>query len=136
MTGTTRRVARLIVASGFIPLAVWLGYVVARRVDGDPDVINLTGVIVGLIIVIASVFAASRIAADEQWSERAAVSLGLSAAFFLLTWVEFGDPSLSEDAAPHVVWYAACVAAFAPAVVVIPASRWAWSTLRASRQLA
>ena len=133
MSGTPGRILRLVAASVFIPFAAWASYVVARYIDGNPATIDNNGSGVGVIMVVASVFAASRLASDDQWSERAGISLGLSAAFFVLSWVEFGDASLSADSAPHIVWYGLCVAAFAPAVVVVPLSQWAWSSLRIRR---
>lgn len=136
MGRTPERILRLIAASIFIPAAAWVAYFVARYIDGNPETIDNNGSGVGLILIIAAVFAASRLADDHEWSDRAAISLGLSAAFFLLSWVRFGDPSQSADAAPHVVWYSVCVVAFTPAVVIISASKWAWSSLRVNRGLA
>ncbi len=133
MSGTPKRLLRLIAAAAFMPIAAVAAYAVALYMNGDPNAIDNNGSGAGVLLAMASVFVTSRIAAREQWSERAAVSLGLSAAFFLLSWVEFGDPSAGPDSAPHMVWYGLCVIVFTPAVVLIPASQWAWSTLRLRR---
>ncbi|MGI9609175.1 MAG: hypothetical protein ACR2NL_02670, partial [Acidimicrobiia bacterium] len=69
-------------------------------------------------------------AADEQWSERAGTALALASAYFLLTWVGYGDPSSSADEQPHLIWFGLCVAAFTPTVVIVPASKWAWDSYR------
>ncbi len=120
-------------AASLIPVAAWTAYFVARYVDNNPAVIDHNGSSLGVLIMIGSVFAISKVAHPDEWSERTAISLGLSAAYFLLSWVMFGDPAQSIDQAPHVVWYGLCVAAFAPAVVLIPASQWAWSALASRR---
>ena len=133
MEGTARRLARLIVAASLIPVAAWTAYFVARYVDGNPDIIDSNGSSLGLFVVVGSLFLISKLATSDGWSERAGISLGLSTAYFLLSWVLFGDPDSSADAAPHVVWFAACVVAFTPAVILMPASQWAWSRLRVRR---
>jgi hypothetical protein len=124
------RASRLIVASFLIPVASYLSYTLAVWWNGDKALIDVTGSILGVLLIIAAVFGVSRVADDEKWSERAGTSLALASSYFALTWVAYGDPALSSDDAPHVVWFGLCVAAFAPAVVVIPASKWAWSTYR------
>jgi hypothetical protein len=124
------RASRLIVASFLIPVASFLSYTLAVRWNGDKTVIDVTGSILGALLIVAAVFGVSRVADDEKWSERAGTSLALASAYFALTWVAYGDPALSSDDAPHVVWFALCVAAFSPAVVIIPASKLAWSTYR------
>lgn len=127
------RLLRLTSACACIPVFGWVGYFVARTVDGNPEMIDNNGGGLGALIIVAGVFAVSRLASSDAWTERAGVSLGLSAAFFLLTWVQYGDPSASVDASPHVVWYAVCVLIFTPAVVLISASRWAWDLLSMRR---
>ena len=136
MSRTPTRLIRLLVATSVIPLAAWAAYMLARYIDGEPDRIDNNGSGLGALIVVGSVFAASRIASDQEWSERAAISLGLSAAFFLLSWVQFGDPSSSVDAAPHVIWYAASVVVFAPVVVILAVAHWVWSIIQLRRDLA
>ena len=135
MTSSPLRILRLLVATGLIPLTAWLAYLVARYVDGQPEIIDNNGSGLGVLIVVASVFLTSWVASEEEWSERAAISLGLSAAFFLLSWVQFGDPSESQDASPHIVWYATCVAVFTPVVVVIAAAQLGWTALKVRRGL-
>lgn len=134
MDGTAGRLLRLLVAVGFIPVFAWVGYFVARWIDGNPDVIDNNGSGLGLIILVAGVFAVSRVASDDQWTERAGMSLGLSAAFFLLTWVKYGDATASVDASPHIVWYGVSVLIFTPAVVLSEASRWAWDSIRVRQE--
>ena len=136
MDGIGRRLGRLILAALLWPVASAVTYFAALYIDGEPATINNNGAGLGVLMIAASVFVISRIAAEDKWSERAGITLGLGTAFFLLTWVQFGDPSSSADAAPHLVWFAACVAAFTPAVILIPASKWAWSALRLRRGIA
>ena len=135
MRQTAQRLSRLFLAAGLVPGAALAIYLIARHVDGEPETIGNNGSAIGVLLVIAAVFGISFTADSERWSERAGISLGLSAAFFLLTWVEFGDPSASNDASPHLVWYAVCVLVFAPAVILIPASQWVWANLRERRQV-
>ncbi len=134
MDGTAGRLLRLLLAFGLIPVFAWLGYFVARGIDGNPEIIDNNGSGVGLLIIVAGVFAASRVASDEEWTERAGVSLALSAAFFLLTWVKYGDQSTSVDASPHVVWYGVSVLIFTPAVVLSAASQWLWERIRVRQE--
>ena len=124
---------RLVLASALIPLLAWVVYTIARYTDGNPEIIDQNGSALGVLLIIASVFGVARIASEDGWSERAGVSLALSAAYFLLTWVRYGDPTVSVDDAPHLVWYGACVAGFTPSVVVTVVLDWAWSSLRARR---
>ncbi len=127
------RLARILLSGSLIPLAALSAYNMSRYVDGAPATISQNGSALGVIAIIASVFVISRVASPYRWSERAGLSLALSAAYFLLTWVKFGDPANSVDAAPHLVWYGTCVAVFTPAVVLIVASEWAWDSFRARR---
>lgn len=133
MDGLLERIARLVVAAGLIPALAWVAYTAARAVDGDPTKIDQNGSALGVTIMMASVFAISRVASPERWTDRAGVSLGLSATYFFITWQLFGDPSAGVDDAPHLVWFGACVAAFSPAVVLIVASKWVWESIRERR---
>ncbi len=113
-----------------IPIAAVFSYYMALNLNLDASYIDTNGSAVGVILVVASVFGISRIADDERWTDRAGTALALAAAYFALTWVRYGDPTLSADAQPHIVWFGFCVVAFTPAVVLIPASKWAWSVYR------
>lgn len=124
------RASRLIVAAMIIPVAAVFSYLVATYLNGDDSYIDSNGSAMGLILVVAAVFGVSRIAEDDRWTDRAGTALAMAAAYFALTWVRYGDPSLSVDSQPHIVWFGLCVVAFTPAVVLIPASKWAWSTYR------
>lgn len=128
------RASRLIVASLLIPVAAVFSYLVAINLNGDSSFIDSNGSAVGVLLVVLSVFGISRVADDDRWTDRAGTSLALAAAYFALTWVRYGDPSLSIDSQPHIVWFGLCVAAFTPAVVLIPASKWAWSVYRRRNQ--
>lgn len=132
--GIAGRILRLLVAVGLIPVFAWVSYFVARGIDGNPEVIDNNGSGLGAIILVTGVFAVSRVASDDEWTERAGVSLALSAAFFLLTWVRYGDNSASVDSSPHVVWYGVSVLIYTPAVVLSAASRWAWDSIRVRRE--
>ncbi len=125
--------ARLVLAAGLIPVMAWVSYFVARYLNGDPASIDGNGSALGVTIVMLTVFLVSRVASPDRWTERAGISLGLSAAYFFITWLAFGDASSSVDDAPHLIWYGACVAAFTPAVVLIVASQWAWEAFREHR---
>lgn len=125
--------ARLVLAAVLIPALAWVSYFAARYVNGDPAVIDGNGSGIGVLLIMGSVFLISRVAAQENWTERAGISLGLSAVYFFVTWLVFGNPNASVDDAPHLIWYGACVAAFSPAVVLIPASKWAWESFRERR---
>lgn len=114
-------------------MLTWLVYLAARYANGDPGYIDGNGSGIGVILMMASVFLVSRVASPEGWTDRAGVSLALSAAYFFVTWVLFGDTRSSIDDAPHLVWYGACVAAFSPAVVLTVASKWAWESFRERR---
>ncbi len=124
------RASRLIVAAMIIPVAAVFSYLVATYFNGDDSYIDSNGSAIGLILVVAAVFGVSRVAEDDRWTDRAGTALALAAAYFVLTWVRFGDPSLSVDSQPHIVWFGLCVVAFTPTVVLIPASKWAWTSYR------
>jgi len=125
------RASRLIVAALLIPVAALLAYFVALHFNFDDSYIDSNGSAIGVLLVVASTFGVAKVADDDRWSDRSGVALALGASYFLLTWVRYGDPSLSADSQPHMVWFGLCIAAFMPAVVIIPASKWAWSTYRA-----
>lgn len=124
------RASRLFVATFLIPVSALFAYVMALGWNQDGSFIDANGAAIGLLLIVGSVFGVSKVAADEQWSERAGTSLALATAYFALTWVRYGDPSSSVDSQPHIVWFGLCIAAFMPAVVIIPASKWAWSWAR------
>jgi len=124
------RASRLIVATLLIPVAALLSYFVALNFNFDSSHIDSNGSGVGLIVIIAATFGVSKIADDDRWTDRSGVALALASAYFLLTWVRYGDPALSPDSQPHIVWFGLCVAAFMPTVIIIPASKWAWSAYR------
>jgi|GEM_PF-1533123 len=124
------RASRLFVATFLVPVAALFAYVMALGWNQDGSFIDANGAAVGLILIVGSVFGVSKVAADEQWSERAGTSLALATAYFALTWVRYGDSSLSVDSQPHIVWFGLCIAAFMPAVVIIPTSKWVWSWMR------
>jgi hypothetical protein len=124
------RASRLIVASFLIPVASFLSYTLAVWWNGGNARIDTFGSILGVLLIVGAVFGVSRVADDEKWTERAGTSLALASSYFALTWVAYGDPALSNDDAPHLIWFGLCVAAFAPAVVIIPASKWAWAEYR------
>ena len=92
--------------------------------------IDSNGTGIGLLVILGSVFGVSKVAEDDKWSERAGTALALAAAYFALTWARYGDGSLSADAQPHIVRFGICVAAFMPAVEIIPLSKWTWASLR------
>ena len=127
------RASRLLLAALLIPASAIFAYATAKGWNQDTSHIDANGGAIGLLVIVGSVFAVSKVASDEKWSERAGTSLALATAYFALTWVRYGDPDLSADAQPHIVWFGLCVAAFMPAVVIIPASKWAWSWARGRR---
>ena len=124
------RASRLIVAAFLIPVAGVFSYTLAAAWNGDESMIDSNGSAIGLLVLVASIFGIARIASDSKISERAGTALALASAYFLLTWVRYGDPSLSADDQPHLVWFGLSVVAFMPSVVLIPASKWAWSVYR------
>jgi len=124
------RASRLIVATLLLPVAALLAYYVALQWNGDLTAIDSNGSALGLVAIVAGVFAVSKIAQDEQWPERAGMAIALSCAYFMLTWSVYGDTALSPDSSPHLVWFGLCVAAFSPTVVIIPASKWVWTSYR------
>jgi hypothetical protein len=121
------RASRLIVATLLLPVAALLAYCVALVWNGDRTAIDSNGSALGLAAIVAGVFIISKIAQEERWPERAGTAIALSCAYFMLTWTVYGDSSLSPDSSPHLVWFGLCVAAFSPTVVIIPASKWAWT---------
>jgi len=124
------RASRLIVATLIIPIAAIISYQIAIYLNGDASYIDSNGSAIGVMLLVAAVFGVSKVADDDRWTDRAGTSLALGSAYFALTWVRYGDPSVSIDSQPHMVWFGACVVAFTPAVVLIPASKWAWSSYR------
>lgn len=124
------RASRLIVATLLVPVAALFSYYVALLWNGDHTAIDSNGSALGIVAVVAGVFAISKTAQDEQWSERAGTAIALSCAYFMLTWSVYGDSVPSPDSSPHLVWFGLCVAAFSPTVVIIPASKWAWTSYR------
>ncbi|MDW3178012.1 MAG: hypothetical protein R8J94_11535 [Acidimicrobiia bacterium] len=124
------RASRLIVATFLIPVAALFAYYVALLWDRDSGVIDSNGSAMGVLVILGSVLGVSRVAQDESWAGRAAMSIALACAYFMLTWSVYGDSVMSPDASPHLVWFGLCVAAFMPAVVIVPASSWAWESYR------
>ena len=124
------RASRLLVAAFLVPVSSLFAYVVAVGWNHDTSIIDSNGAAIGLLVTIGAVFGVSRVAEDDNWSERAGTALGLATAYFLLTWLRYGDATLSVDEQPQTVWYGMCIAAFMPTVVIIPASKWAWAWLR------
>ena len=136
MKGTAWRLLRLIVAAALIPAGGLAAYGVASYLDGDSTRIDNNGSALGVLLIVASVFGVARVASPEKWSERSAVSLVLSASFFILTWVEYGDPYAGVDDSPHLIWYGVSVLVFTPAVVLMTASRWFWDSVQDRREIA
>lgn len=124
------RASRLLVATLLIPITAFVAYTVALYTNFDDSYVDANGSALGAILAVAATFGISKVAADDRWTERAGTALALASAYFLLTWARFGEPALSPDSQPHIVWFAFCVVAFTPAVVLIPASKWAWATYR------
>lgn len=124
------RAARLLAAALLIPIFAVVAYFVALYSNLNPDSIGAFGSTLGVAVLLSGTLVVSRVAHDEGWSERAGTAIGLALAYFLITWVLFGDPSVSPDDRPHVVWFGVCVVAFMPAVVLMPLSKWAWSSFR------
>ena len=126
MAALGMRATRLIVATLLIPVAALFAYYLALLWDGDRTTIDANGAALGVIAILSSVLGISRVAQDELWEQRAATSIALAAAYFMLTWSMYGETVMSPDASPHLVWFGLCVAAFTPVVTLLPASRWAW----------
>lgn len=124
------RASRLIVATLLIPAAGLFAYYFALLWNRDGSSIDSNGSALGVLIVLAATFGVSRVASDERWAPRAGTAIALASAYFLLTWSIYGDSVASPDASPHLVWYALCVTAFMPAVVMIPLSTWIWHHVR------
>lgn len=124
------RASRLLVAAFLIPVSSLFAYVMALQWNMDGSSIDANGSAIGLILLVGSVFGVSKVADDDKTTERAGTSLALASAYFLLTWVRFGDSATSMDSQPHLVWFGLCIAAFMPAVVLIPLSKWAWASYR------
>ncbi len=124
------RASRLIVATFLIPIAALFAYYLALLWDGQSTAIDSNGSALGVLVILASAFGVSRIAQDEGWAPRAAMSVALASAYFMLTWSVYGDSVISPDASPHLVWFGLCVAAFMPTAVILPASAWAWDAYR------
>lgn len=124
------RASRLIVATLLIPAAGLFAYFFALLWNRDGSSIDSNGSALGVLIVLAATFGISRIAHDDRWASRAGTSIALASAYFLLTWTIYGDTVASPDSSPHLVWFGLCVAAFMPAVVMIPLSTWVWHQVR------
>jgi len=122
--------ARLAVATLLIPVAALFAYYAALYSNLDGDFIGALGSTIGVAILLSATLVVSRVAHEVEWTERAGTSVGLASAYFLLTWVRYGDPTLSPDDHPHAVWFGLCLVAFMPSVVLIPLSKWAWSAYR------
>jgi len=127
------RLTRLVIATGLLPVAALATYQIAIRFNGDTGVIDTVGnvVAIGALIVLLAVI--SRLAADADWIGRVGTCLGLGIAYFSLTWAIYGQPGQSVDDAPHLVWLATSIVAFSPAIVIMPATRWAWDVFFESR---
>lgn len=126
---------RLAVATALLPLAALGAYQLAIRFNGDTAVIDLAGNLLALAMLVLSLLGISRLASDVDWLERLGTALALGVAYFSLTWLIYGDPSRSIDDAPALVWLGTSIVAFSPAIVIIPASKWMWSTLRPAGEL-
>jgi len=120
------RLTRLLVATAILPVSALIAYQIAIRFNGDARVIDTAGNVVAIVVLVGLIAGASRVASDIAWTDRVGVALALGIAYFTLTWVLYGDPGRSIDDAPHLVWLGTSIAAFSPAVVIMPASRWAW----------
>lgn len=130
MRPLSMRATRLIVATLLIPVAALFSYYVALLWNGDDASIDNNGSALGVLLVLGSALAIARVAQDDGWSHRAFTALGLACAYFVLTWSVYGNAVMSPDASPHMVWFGLSVVAFTPAVVIMPASSWAWQTYR------
>lgn len=121
---------RLAVATALLPIVAVAAYQLALRFNGDIAAIDLTGNIIALVVLLVLLLGVSRLASDVDWLERVGTVLALGVAYFSLTWLIYGDPSRSVDDAPALVWLGTSIVAFSPALVIIPASKWAWAALR------
>jgi len=128
------RLFRLLAAAACLPVAAVLAFQIALRFNGDTGVIDTVGNSFGLVLLVAMLAGISRIAADYDWMGRLGTSLGLAIAYFAMTWTLYGDPGRSIDEAPHLVWLGVSIAAFSPAVVLMPIARWLWEAFLDSRQ--
>ena len=122
------RLLRLAIATALLPVAAFISLQVAIRFNGDSSIIDTTGNIVAIVVLITFLLAISCLAAEGPWVDRAGTALGLGLAYFTLTWVFYGDPGRSIDEAPHLVWLGTSIVAFSHAVVIMPAVRWAWNS--------
>jgi len=124
------RACRLIVALILIPVISFFAYFLSLLWNNDSSAIDSNGSALGLLVMLAAVFGVSRIAQDVGWTSRAGTSIALASAYFILTWSVYGESVISPDASPHIVWFSLCLAAFMPAVVIMPASAWVWDLYR------
>lgn len=127
------RLIRLMVASLLLPAAAYVALQIAIHFDGDTSTIDTAGNLVGIAVLVASLLAISRFADDKEWIQRVGTVIGLGIAYFGLTWGIYGDPGRSIDEAPHLVWLGTSLVAFSPAIVIMPAVRWAWSEFLLTR---
>ena len=125
---------RLMAAAALIPVAALGAFQLAIRFNGDPTVIDTVGNTFAIAVFVVALAGISRLAATEQWWERLGVAIALGVTYFTLTWVLYGDPGRSVDDAPHLVWLGTSIAAFSPAVVIMPASKWAWANYTARKE--
>lgn len=130
------RSIRLIAATALLPAAAAVALQVAVRFNGDTRIIDTTGNVVAIGVLIALLAGISRLAHAPLWLDRVGVTLGLGLAYFTLTWVIYGDPGRSVDEAPHLVWLGTSIVAFSPAIVIMPAVRWGWTKFLESRAAA
>ena len=127
------RLFRLATATLLLPAAAFAAFQVAIRFNGDTRIIDTTGNVVAIAVLVFLLLGVSRLAADGLWLDRVGTTLGLGTAYFALTWILYGDPGRSIDEAPQLVWFATSIVAFSPAIVVMPAVRWAWTTYQQNR---
>ncbi len=127
------RLIRLAFATLLLPVAAVGAFQVAIHYDGDSSVIDTTGNVVAIVLFIVLLLGVSCLASEGPWIERAGTALGLAAAYFVLTWIIYGDPGRSIDEAPHLVWLGVSIVAFSPAVVIMPAVRWGWDSFFEAR---
>lgn len=130
------RLIRLAVATALLPLAAFIALQVAIWFNGDARIIDTTGNVVAIALLIVLLLGVSRLAATGPWVERVGVTMGLGLAYFVLTWAIYGDPGRSVDEAPHLVWLGTSIVAFSPAIVIMPAVRWGWTKFLDGRSAA